>query len=342
VIVGGIGVTAGGLVGYNDAPISYVYAMGSVTGDDTATAGAAFGSLVGGNAGNITQAYAVGDVSGTGAGAVGGLIGANPGTISAGYWDTQTTGQSKSADGVGRTTAQLQADLQAGFSSADWTIVADKSFPYLKWQVRSGAPQIVSGTISGEKSDAGVDVLLRVNGKLVTALVTMSSGANGYYYELLALGSISHSGSDVLAYLTEGKPANNAYNSAKGSLTGFNLAANTLKIEGSAASETVLLSAIEKALGANSSDTLYTHNGQFTSGIDLNLDLSAVSFKIDHAINVGMGTLKIDAAGTVSQNNADAITAKMLTGHSVQAAAFASSTNVITDLGVLHPAAPSS
>ncbi len=45
-------------------------------------------------------------------------------------------------------------------------------------------------------------VQLRVNGTVVTPLVTMSSGANGYYYLLLAPGTIASSGSDVLAYVT--------------------------------------------------------------------------------------------------------------------------------------------
>jgi hypothetical protein len=45
------------------------------------------------------------------------------------------------------------------------------------------------------------------------------------------------------------------------------------------------------------------------------------------------GTLKFAAAGSISQSSADAITAKVLTGHSVGAAVFTSAANAITDLG---------
>ena len=83
----------------------------------------AAGGLVGGNRGTIRASYATGSVSGPGP--VGGLIGlrlpdraAGDGiTITASYWDTQTSGQTAGvgegdSTGVqGRTTAQLQAPI---------------------------------------------------------------------------------------------------------------------------------------------------------------------------------------------------------------------------------------
>jgi filamentous hemagglutinin family protein len=329
---------AGGLIGENYGMVSQSYAIGAVLGGGEYSDA---GGLIGNNQGGVEQSYAVGLVEGGGGGYSGGLIAQNlGGTIAASYWDTQTTGQSTSNGGAGLTTARLQSALPSGFSGGDWAIVKGVSFPYLKWQVASGTPEVVSGTISAETSDSDIEVDLRVNGKAVMPLVTMSSGANGYYYELLAPGTISHTGSDVLAYLkVNSGHANTVYQNAKGSLAGFNLIADTLTVTSSAKSETALLAAIEKALGSNGgSDLLFDSAGAFTSGIDLNLDLSTAAFSIDHAIDIGTGTLTFDAAGSISQANGDAITAATLTGQSGGAATFTSAANAIADLGAFATA----
>lgn len=334
VMVAGTDPSAGGLVGVNSAALSYDYATGTVTGDGNGTINASFGGLTGANSAAVTQVYAVGDVSGAGSGNIGGLIGNDNGTVTAGYWDTQTTGQSKSAGGVGLTTAQLQAGLPKGFSSSDWAIVVGKSFPYLRWQVASGTPEVISGTISGP-GKADISVGVQVNGTAVTPIVTMSSGANGYYYELLAPGTIPASGGNVLVYEDTGANHSDAFvEKAKGSLAGIDLAANTLTVDGTASSETSLFAAMENALGSSSgSDFLYTSAGNFTSGIDLDMNLSASSFSLDHAINIGTGDLVITAAGAIQQVSADAITANTLKGKSGGAAEFNSATNAIADLG---------
>lgn len=322
---------AGGLVGENNGTLNNAYATGATTGLTYV------GGLIGINSGNIAQAYAIGDVSDAGkGGTVGGLIASNSGgTINAAYWDTQTSGQSKSAGGVGLTTAQLQSGLPAGFSSADWKIVAGKSFPYLAWQFASGTPEVISGTISGSDK-AGVSVGVQVNGAAVTPIVTTSSGANGYYYELLAPGTIAKSGSNVLVFEDSGSNQSDVFiQKAEGSLSNIDLAANMLTIDGSAASETALLAAMENALGSSTgSDFLYTSAGNFTSGIDLDVNLSAAAFSLDHAINIGTGDLDIVAAGSITQGSDDAITASKLSGKSAGAATFNNTSNVITDLGV--------
>ncbi len=107
-------------------------------------------------------------------------------------------------------------------------------------------------------------------------------------------------------------------------------------MEGSATSETALLSAIEKALGTNFSYALYTTGGSFAAGTDLDLDLSAASFTINHAINLGSGTLRFDAAGKITQDASDAVEAGTLAGSSVGAAKFTGGTNDITHLGIVH------
>jgi len=153
------GAGAGGLVGGNDGSISKSYSTGTVTGSTQA------GGLVGQNhAGNISNSYSTGTVNGGGSttagglvglngpyysggttitnsystghvsgDVVGGLVGSNAGTITSSYWDTQTSGQTASAGGTGKTTAEMKT--QSTFVGWDftgtWGIVAG-SYPYLR------------------------------------------------------------------------------------------------------------------------------------------------------------------------------------------------------------------
>ena len=143
---------AGGLAGYNSGEISASYAVGPVKlsyGHDA-------GGLVGNNTGQITASYAVGVVSGTNARYAGALVGYNRpgGSITASYatglvttdaastraggliagsnrggadsyWDTGTTGQSASFDGVGKTTRQLQTPTGYTGIYANWKLDID-------------------------------------------------------------------------------------------------------------------------------------------------------------------------------------------------------------------------
>jgi len=81
---------------------------------------------------------------------VGGLVGANEeeGTVSDSFWDTETSGQTTSDGGTGKTTAEMQ-DI-AIFSGAGWNIIAvapgttnpaytwnivnGVTYPFLSWQ----------------------------------------------------------------------------------------------------------------------------------------------------------------------------------------------------------------
>ena len=130
--VSGQGDNFGGLAGVNSGVIAASYAAGNVSGEGFADVG----GLVGDNqyTGVITAAYAVGSVSGR-ADRHGGLIGLNQGVVtvcfSTGevpqdggglierngddgavtncYWDTETSGQTESAGGDAKTTAELQS-----------------------------------------------------------------------------------------------------------------------------------------------------------------------------------------------------------------------------------------
>jgi hypothetical protein len=132
---------AGGLLGGNIGNVNNSYATGSVACEEGA------GGLVGANSGTVSNSYSTGGVAANDD--VGGLVGYSEGTVSNSFWDIQTSGQSSSAGGTGKTTAQMQ-DI-ATFSDASWNIIAvggsgDRnpsyiwnivtgvSYPFLSWQ----------------------------------------------------------------------------------------------------------------------------------------------------------------------------------------------------------------
>ncbi len=134
----------GGLVGWTGGTIANCYATGSIEGDEE------IGGLVGENGwdGRITYCYSVGSVMGKTD--VGGLIGSktefgSP-TVMYSFWDTETSGQTGSNGGSGKTTAQMQT--QSTFTDAGWDFVAESvngpqdiwcicesaNYPELAWQ----------------------------------------------------------------------------------------------------------------------------------------------------------------------------------------------------------------
>jgi hypothetical protein len=168
----------GGLVGLNSATISNCFATGSVAG----TGGGSIGGLVGRNHDTITDCYSTGGIMGFSN--VGGLVGENSlGTISNCYaagrvkcalidpiagcreggliglndvdtvynsfWDIQTSGQSTSAGGMGKTTEQMQAKSTfiGWWCGSFWTIDQKKDYPRLSWENKPGE------TLSKQLSD---------------------------------------------------------------------------------------------------------------------------------------------------------------------------------------------
>jgi hypothetical protein len=171
--VSGSGIYVGGLVGSNDGNISNSYSTGSVNGND------AVGGLVGRNDGNISNSYSTGSVNGSGdyGGYVGGLVGGNNGTVSNSFWDTQTSGQSTSSGGTGKTTAQMKT--KATFTNAGWDFVTiwgidpatNDGYPFLAVAAPSG-----EGTTapSGERNwplIAGVVGVIVVIGIVATVYI---------------------------------------------------------------------------------------------------------------------------------------------------------------------------
>jgi len=111
--------TTGGLVGSNDGTIADCYAAGNVSGDDYGGTG----GLTGGNIGSIARCYSVGRVSGDAYGG-GGLVGLWSGEVVISFWDTQTSEQSTSSGGTGKTTAQMQT--RSTFTDVGWDFVGEE------------------------------------------------------------------------------------------------------------------------------------------------------------------------------------------------------------------------
>ena len=112
--VTGRSASVGGLVGFNlRGTVSASYASGAVTSGRFAAGLVGFSQF-----GPVTASYAVGAVS---ASFPGGLVKTNRGsTITASYWDTETTGQTTSAGGTGQTTSELQTPTSASGIYATW------------------------------------------------------------------------------------------------------------------------------------------------------------------------------------------------------------------------------
>jgi hypothetical protein len=126
--------SVGGLVGHNyDGTVSKSYSTGNVTGDEYV------GGLVGQNdAGSVSNSYSIGSV--TGNDEVGGLVGyAYYGSVNNSFWDMQTSGQSSSDGGTGKTTAQMKSI--ATFSGAGWNIIEvalNQTNPAYTWNIVNG------------------------------------------------------------------------------------------------------------------------------------------------------------------------------------------------------------
>ena len=140
----------GGVAGHNRGTVSNSYSRMTVTGNTQV------GGLVGWNetaSGIITNSYAAGGVathgeagtrggvSGTNAAAdFGGLVGKNnnSATVTAGYWDTEASGQAASAAGAAQTTAGLQSPtgatgIYSAWGTVKWDFGTASQYPALKY-----------------------------------------------------------------------------------------------------------------------------------------------------------------------------------------------------------------
>ncbi len=171
----------GGLAGFNDGSILFSYTTEVVNGSDKT------GGLVGENgSGSIDDSYTTGDVTGdafvggfvgstlsgstisvcyslgsvTGNANLGGFTGNNLGTIDNSFWNMETSCNSSSDGGMGKTNEAFQ--LGATFIDWDflgtWAIDENASYPFLLWQVSADAhnlPQVIANPapVVGSLSD---------------------------------------------------------------------------------------------------------------------------------------------------------------------------------------------
>ena len=121
----------GGLVGFTEGQsIENCYARGNVE-----SRGLYGGGLIGVNISSVSHCYAANQVAGVDL--FGGLIGWNSGTVTASFWDTDTSGLLFSDGGTGLPTAQMK--MQATYESAGWdfdstwVIYEGITYPCLLW-----------------------------------------------------------------------------------------------------------------------------------------------------------------------------------------------------------------
>ena len=110
-----VGSYVGGLIGAvgNNCRVLKSWARGSVSGSREV------GGFVGVNDGSIVDCYSTGFV--VGSTNVGGFCGSNNGSITNSVWDTETSGQTTSSGGIGKTTAEMkskQTYIDLGWSIA--------------------------------------------------------------------------------------------------------------------------------------------------------------------------------------------------------------------------------
>jgi hypothetical protein len=134
----------GGLVGFNDGLTENCYAQGSAT----MSTGLSVGGLVGLTYSSVANSYSTGAAAGGSGVYVGGMLGddqkqMDEGTLSNTYWDTTTSGITNLSQGAGnivndpgitgQTTAQLEANLPAGFDPTIWaeSPSINNGLPYL-------------------------------------------------------------------------------------------------------------------------------------------------------------------------------------------------------------------
>jgi hypothetical protein len=169
----------GGLCGRNSygGTIANCYSTGMVSGTSVA------GGLVGMNwMGDIANSYATGPVAGTSR--IGGLVGMNfglglsSGTFLSSYWDKETTGQTTSSGGIGKTTKEMkQQTTFAGWDFIEiWKINEDVTYPLFGWQESMSAEELLENIKDIiEKMDLSAGLMNSLISKIQNALKSLEN-----------------------------------------------------------------------------------------------------------------------------------------------------------------------
>ena len=147
----------------------------------------------------------------------------------------------------------------------------------------------------------------------VVPAIDMTSGANGYYYLLLAPGTISNSGSPLFAYVAGAAPGASYVGNAIGGDGTLEIEQDEERFKTGASSATGLVRDEIAALGGN----LGLLFSLFGSEPNANafIDDSAANFNLNSPINTGTGTFWFyDPNGALSESGNGTITAGLLRG----------------------------
>src|SRR5262249_36765019 len=152
--------------------------------------------------------------------------------------------------------------LPAFQNPGNWGIVPGKSYPYLCWQMAGCgvSPQAVSGTVftnqGATAAGSGITVSGLVNGTTLASLQTggaVTTGANGYYYYLLAPNTLGAS-ANVLTFAQNIVAATNGAALADqvgANVSGFDIFAGTLHEVTPTTTNSVLQAHLATAEGSN-------------------------------------------------------------------------------------------
>ena len=275
----------GGLMGYNIfGSISNAYATGAVTGSD------GVGGLVGyNNNSSISNAYATGGVIGPSG--VGGLVGLNQsgGTIANSYWNTETTGQTASAGGIGLTSAQmLFANSFVGFDIDDqggtgkiWRIYEGQTNPLLRSFLTQATLNAQNQSLTYNGQTQGLNTSIFTGLDYNKLFSSQSSSKNVGTYNLSYYSN--QQGYDLInnaANLTINKAAatvtanslNTTYNGQNQTVSGFS-AAGLVNGETAAVLSNVSASVTGKNAGSYSNVASGTDNNYELTFVDGSLDI---------------------------------------------------------------------
>ena len=239
----------------------------------------------------------------------------------------------------------MQGALPTGFSNGTWSTGANL-FPYLTWQFPTSTPQVVSGFSAngGGFAVKGQNVTVMVNGVNQTAL-SMASGDDDYFYDLLPTNTITGSNSKILLFM-KGTGGVAFFDQMPASLTGLTLYDDDLYATTNATSYNALRNELVAAAGTSTS-------AAFAEGdvADLDIRASAPTFTFDSSIlrpgddmtvnaagNIAVdsaiygGIVSLNSGGTITSDTAGVITANEL-GVSATGAVTLNAANKIASLG---------
>jgi hypothetical protein len=182
----------GGLAGCSQkGTIQNSYSRSSVTVTDGFRIGGLAGCID--LRGEIMNSYSTGLVSVTNCISVGGLVGnkegpgGNSGVVTHSFWDMETSGQTTSAGGTGKTTSEMQTEAtftDAGWNFDDiWDIDSEENdgYPYLIWV--SFVPAEV--TINGEFTAKNKTYDATTDAEFDTANLALSGVSGGHNVTLV-------------------------------------------------------------------------------------------------------------------------------------------------------------